>query len=474
MIAKSSSLVADESNHIMSRALHYNSQPWTWSQCSRQYVTDFFDAGHGNCLLDQPQVNLLQNYTSHYVTGEIQSKNTAIRTSFQGEPRQLPGEIFDPDYQCKLVFGPESKICPYMPVCRRLWCTIGARGGCRTQHMPWADGTSCGSLKWCQKGQCVSKSIFTDLKLDGGWGEWSEFTPCSRACGGGVQRTTRECDKPRPRSGGKYCVGHRVKYRSCNTQPCIDRESDDRFRQCSAFNGQNIGIDGITPNTIWKPHTKDMSREDSCKLYCTANGAKSYHMLRDKVIDGTPCFDDSDDLCINGKCYPAGCDRVLYSNTKKDKCGVCGGNNNTCVSVKQSIRPTKLKYGYSTLLTLAVNSSNIVIEHRKIKRRIESNYLALKDEHGRYLLNGDFVISMYPKTVLIDETGTIAEYSGSKTDRETITIRNKLSSKLFVDVLSVGTTTPLITYEYSLVKRIRKPLVRHVSGKYTFNNKKMI
>lgn len=29
--------------------------------------------------------------------------------------------------------------------CRRLWCTSpeGAQRGCRTQHMPWADGTDC-------------------------------------------------------------------------------------------------------------------------------------------------------------------------------------------------------------------------------------------------------------------------------------------------------------------------------------------
>lgn len=32
--------------------------------------------------------------------------------------------------------------------CKRLWCTGYSRGvqtGCRTQHMPWADGTPCGS-----------------------------------------------------------------------------------------------------------------------------------------------------------------------------------------------------------------------------------------------------------------------------------------------------------------------------------------
>ena len=472
MIAKSSTLLREENNHIMSRALHYNSHPWTWSKCSQEYLTDFFDTGNGDCLLDQPKINLLLNYSTSFVAGNIQPKNQLeYATATESGSARLPGEVFDPDYQCQLVFGPISKICPYMPPCRRLWCTIGTHGGCRTQHMPWADGTGCGNVKWCQKGKCVSKSVVNDLKLEGGWGEWSEFTPCSRLCGGGIQKTTRECDHPRPRNGGKYCVGHRVQYKSCNTQPCNDRETDDRSKQCSAFNGQDFGIHGLPIFPIWQPHTKDVSRDEACKLYCTAKGTKAYYLLHEKVIDGTPCFAESDEMCINGKCYPAGCDRVLHSNTKRDTCGVCGGNNSTCATIKQSVRPTKLKYGYSTFLILPANSTNAFIEHKKIRKRMESNYLALKNDRGQYLLNGDFVINMYPKSVVIDEDGTVAEYSGSKADRETITIRKMLHRKVFVEILSVGITSPLISYEYSITKRVRNPPSRpHVRANHLPNN----
>lgn len=36
-------------------------------------------------------------------------------------------------------------LCFSQTQCRRLWCTSpeGAQRGCRTQHMPWADGTDC-------------------------------------------------------------------------------------------------------------------------------------------------------------------------------------------------------------------------------------------------------------------------------------------------------------------------------------------
>ena len=35
---------------------------------------------------------------------------------------------------------------------------------------------------------------------------------CSRTCGGGVKRSTRNCDNPAPSNGGKFCLGKRVKY----------------------------------------------------------------------------------------------------------------------------------------------------------------------------------------------------------------------------------------------------------------------
>lgn len=41
---------------------------------------------------------------------------------------------------------------------------------------------------------------------------------------------------------------------------------------------------------------------DSCKLYCNAVGTSAYYLLKHKVIDGTPCTPDSNDICVNGKC----------------------------------------------------------------------------------------------------------------------------------------------------------------------------
>lgn len=110
----------------------------------------------------------------------------------------IPGRQYDADKQCQLVFGKEAHICPDMPYCGRLWCSIENEDiGCRTQHMPWADGTLCGHNHWCQQGECVEIDVDVMKPVDGGWSEWSNYSECSLPCGGGVQRSKRECINPR-------------------------------------------------------------------------------------------------------------------------------------------------------------------------------------------------------------------------------------------------------------------------------------
>lgn len=53
--------------------------------------------------------------------------------------------------------------------------------------------------------------------VHGGWGEWGPMGPCSRTCGGGLKYSERECDRPVPANGGRYCIGERRRLFTCNT-----------------------------------------------------------------------------------------------------------------------------------------------------------------------------------------------------------------------------------------------------------------
>ena len=60
--------------------------------------------------------------------------------------------------------------------------------------------------------------------VDGGYGEWGEFSKCTVTCGGGVRQRTRECDNPKTVLPGKTCeeqgLGSSEDMETCNVESC--------------------------------------------------------------------------------------------------------------------------------------------------------------------------------------------------------------------------------------------------------------
>ncbi|EPB74850.1 thrombospondin type 1 domain protein [Ancylostoma ceylanicum] len=319
-----------------------------------------------------------------------------------------PGRKYDVSQQCKFVFGPQSELCPYMPTCRRLWCATyyGSQMGCRTQHMPWADGTPCdktGRMQ-CHRGECVSVGAEHRAKVDGGWGEWRPWETCSRTCGGGVQRALRDCDSPKPANGGKYCVGQRERYRSCNVADCPWDTPGFREIQCAEFNNKDVGIHGIPTRTTWVPKYTAVADNERCKLYCRVAGSAAFYLLKEKVIDGTPCDRNGDDICVDG----------------------------TCMKV----------------MKIPAGSANIDIrQHGYNNQKDDDNYLSLRASNGEFLLNGHYQVSVFRQQIPIQDV--ILEYSGSDNVVERINGTGPIRIDIYVHVLSVGNLLPPdISYEY--------------------------
>uniref|UniRef100_W5N7X9 Sema domain-containing protein n=1 Tax=Lepisosteus oculatus TaxID=7918 RepID=W5N7X9_LEPOC len=56
---------------------------------------------------------------------------------------------------------------------------------------------------------------------NGGWTPWSAWSHCSTSCGIGFQVRQRSCSNPAPRHGGRVCVGQNREERYCNEHlPC--------------------------------------------------------------------------------------------------------------------------------------------------------------------------------------------------------------------------------------------------------------
>uniref|UniRef100_A0A663MXA9 ADAM metallopeptidase with thrombospondin type 1 motif 20 n=1 Tax=Athene cunicularia TaxID=194338 RepID=A0A663MXA9_ATHCN len=411
--------------HVMAPTLNYHTSPWTWSKCSQKYITEFLDTGYGECLLDKP-------------SGRIYDLSS-----------QLPGSMYDVNKQCELMFGLGSQVCPYLKQCKRLWCTSteGVHKGCRTQHMPLADGTVCGVGMHCRHGICVSREMET-RPVDGEWGPWGPYSSCSRTCGGGIKSTTRLCNRPEPRNGGKYCVGRRMKFRSCNTDSCPKGKKDFREQQCSEFDGKHFNINGLTSAVRWLPKYSGISMKDRCKLFCRVSGTTSYYQLKDRVADGTPCGAETNDLCVQGLCRQAGCDHVLNSKARRDKCGICGGDNSSCKTLAGTFNSAR--YGYNVVVNIPKGATNIDIrQHSYSGKPEDDNYLALSDIHGNFILNGNFVVSMSKREINIQ--GAIFEYSGSNNTIERINSTDRIEEELTLQVLCVGNLyNPDVRYSFNV------------------------
>uniref|UniRef100_A0A8C1TET6 Peptidase M12B domain-containing protein n=1 Tax=Cyprinus carpio TaxID=7962 RepID=A0A8C1TET6_CYPCA len=411
--------------HVMAPTLNYDTSPWSWSRCSRKYITDFLDTGYGECLLDEP-------------SGRTYNL-----------PNQLPGQLYNANRQCELIFGPGSQVCPFMKQCKRLWCTSaeGDHKGCRTQHMPHADGTECGYGMHCRHGMCVNKEM--DMKpVHGEWGPWGPYSVCSRTCGGGTRSTTRDCNKPEPRNGGRFCVGRRMKFRSCNTDPCPRSRRDFREEQCAQFDGKHFNINGLPPSVRWVPKYSGILMKDRCKLFCRVTGTTAYYQLRDRVIDGTPCGPDTYDICVQGLCRQAGCDHILNSKARNDKCGVCGGDSSSCKTLAGTFNHAQ--YGYNVVVRIPAGATNIDIKQVSYSGTPEDdNYLALSDSQSNFLLNGNFVVSVFKREIPFK--GAEIEYSGSNATVERINCTQRIEEELVLQVLCVGNLyNPDVRYSFSI------------------------
>ncbi|KAL1396497.1 hypothetical protein pipiens_000275, partial [Culex pipiens pipiens] len=203
--------------HIMTPSFEADTVQVSWSNCSRRDITHFLDLGLGKCLEDPPN-------QQEYIYPELP-----------------PGAMYNADLQCRQQFNStdeEVTVCSKLDeICVQLWCLVDEV--CMTNMRPAAPGTHCGKHKWCQNQQCVDVEDLP-APVDGGWGGWSAWSECSRSCGAGVARQTRECDHPSPAHGGLFCTGERARYKTCNTQPCPPEMASFRAQQCSEHDNQTI------------------------------------------------------------------------------------------------------------------------------------------------------------------------------------------------------------------------------------------
>uniref|UniRef100_A0A665W306 ADAM metallopeptidase with thrombospondin type 1 motif, 18 n=1 Tax=Echeneis naucrates TaxID=173247 RepID=A0A665W306_ECHNA len=409
--------------NIMSPTLAGNNGVFSWSTCSRQYLSRFLGTAQASCLVDEPRQIGQYKY-----------------------PEQLPGQLYDADTQCKWQFGSKAELCSLdfvKDICKSLWChRTGHR--CETKFMPAAEGTSCGPDMWCRRGQCVKYGEHGPRAVDGQWSEWSQWSDCSRTCGGGVMYRERSCTSPSPQNNGKFCSGSSRLNHLCNTRPCPLNAVDFRAQQCAEYNSKPFR--GWYYK--WKPYTQ-VDDEDICKLYCIAEDFDFFFAMSNKVKDGTSCSDHKGDVCIDGVCEAVGCDKILGSKVSLDACGVCKGNNSTCKFFKGQYTLQHRANEYYSMVTVPAGARSIRIEEVEVS----TSYLAVRSLKRKYYLTGDWTVDWPGK---FHFSGTVFDYQRSFNKPESLYAAGPTNETLVFEILLQG-KNPGVVWEYTLPRTERKP-----------------
>ncbi|NXO81113.1 PPN protein, partial [Sitta europaea] len=277
------------------------------------------------------------------------------------------------------------------------------------------------------------------------WGSWGEWSKCSRSCGGGVSSRQRRCYSQRT-EGPSSCVGPARSYQSCNIQNCPDGSRDFRAEQCAEFDGTEFQ----GKKYKWLPYYGAPSK---CELNCIPKGENFYYRHKEAVVDGTTCEPGKQDICVEGVCQAVGCDNMLESAKKEDKCLQCGGNGSTCYGVKGTFDVASLSKGYNQIFIIPVGATSIQIKEVKPSR----NFLAVKNVRGEYYLNGHWTIDF---SRALQVASTVLHYDrGSEGDvaPELLHARGPTTEPLIIELISQEPNTG-VQYEYYL------PLQRQASG----------
>ncbi|XP_046737583.1 A disintegrin and metalloproteinase with thrombospondin motifs 7 [Diprion similis] len=399
--------------HVMTPSFEVDTVGVAWSRCSRRDITNFLDQGKGQCLEDEPADN---DYAY---------------------PDLPPGAMYNAEHQCRLQFGVrEAAVCsPLQEICSKLWCVVD--GICTSMLHPAAPGTHCGKHMWCQNQECVP-IVDMPSAIDGGWGEWGKWEPCSRTCGAGVSIIERKCDHPEPAHGGKFCVGERRRYKICNTEPCPEGAPSFRSVQCTAYNDKPYK----GKNYTWLPY---FDQSEPCELYCTDTEESVIVPWGESALDGTPCNVGTRDMCIAGICKKVGCDWVVESDATEDRCGVCHGDGTQCKTTTGQYDKNEGP-GYNEVVVIPAGSRNINLEEIGNNR----NYIGIGvPKSDKYFLNGKRQITLAGE---YEVAGTPALYERDR-EREKVRIPGPIKEDIVVYLICRGHYRNFgLRYEYTVPK----------------------
>lgn len=193
----------------------------------------------------------------------------------------------------------------------------------------------------------------------------------------------------------------------------------------------------------------------ACSLTCLAEGFNFYTERAAAVVDGTPCRPDTVDICVSGECKHVGCDRVLGSDLREDKCRVCGGDGSACKTIEGVFSPALPGAGYEEVVWIPKGSIHIFIQDLNLSL----SHLALKGDQESLLLEG---VPRTPQPHRLSLAGTTFQLRPGPNQTQSLEALGPINASLIVMVLA-RTELPALRY------RFNAPIVRDALPPYSWH-----
>ena len=347
-----------------------------WSTCSINDMDTMLQTGNHNCLWEE-------NISDSEID-PVELKTVTL------EP-DLPGQYLTNDEICEKMYGSGFHYREYphliQTICNIYSCvdlntnqnSVKTYGRMYKQSQSIA-GSYCADNKICFDGSCQpwSAAQITNPEVRAGaWSGWGSWTTCSRTCGRGMSFRKRKCDNPTPKNHAP-CEGNEHDAEGCNVTSCAGDSPKDselikqRATETCAYLINNNIISGTFYTTEGQIYSS--FKHGVCEVECTAvDGYTIPSFTRFGLIEhGTPCpgtLDNPDShnyprrpgfywACLEGYCQKFDCANTLNSRVY-DGCGVCNGNNDTCVIRTGTMSDAITIWTRTEMTTIPVGAYNI-------------------------------------------------------------------------------------------------------------------
>ncbi|XP_056407686.1 SCO-spondin-like [Hyla sarda] len=166
----------------------------------------------------------------------------------------------------------------------------------------------------CSSCTCVSGLLnctFSSCPVDGGFTQWTPWSPCSVTCGGlGNMTRSRDCADPVPANGGRDCEGPRVDIKYCQTVECgdvIEPTMETSIEPTASGTGKELGS-----WTQWTPCSKSCSdtRYPAVKTrsrFCPSGGNCTGEMFQETICNLPQCLGPDFPSCDSDDCRDRNC-----------------------------------------------------------------------------------------------------------------------------------------------------------------------